>query len=166
MIAGEDLRRDGLQTHLSALMQHATHDQSAAARLAQLDPGQEGYIEVGSLGTHRYPVGVISDVLALDAMETTVLHEAGHWLEGHEEFGSEARRRYQEAQANDKANGTLTCGPFEQAADRRALIMLDHEDVLKVLESDPARIADLLDEDARRYGPFEASRRGGESGPH
>jgi hypothetical protein len=124
-------------------------------------PRQEGSITISSIGGHESPVANISASLEMDRAEAAVLHEAGHWLEGHEVFGSEANRAYEAAKAYDDAHDDRTRGPFEQAADRRALSILGEGEVLSLLETDPGRVADLLVEDAEQYAAFE---RGADAG--
>ena len=84
-----------------------------------------------------------------------MLHEAGPWLEGHEVLGSDVWRQYLEARNRDRADGTRTRGPFEQAADRRGLERLEDPAVRAVLDVPAERVADLLVADARQYGHFE-----------
>jgi hypothetical protein len=76
-------------------------------------------------------------------------------LEGHDVVGSEPWRDYQARREADAAAGTGTRGPYEQAADQRALARLDDPAVRKVLSSSPEDVAADLVADARRYGPFE-----------
>ncbi len=154
MISGEDLERDRLQTHLTELMRAACADPGAGAQLEALPRGQEGGIEVLSLGK-EHPIARISESLPLDEAETAVVHEAGHWLEGHEEFLSDPWRAYFEARTYDEAHGTRRHGPFEYAADGRAMTLLEDGTLAGVLQTDPARIAELLVEDARRYPPVD-----------
>jgi hypothetical protein len=151
----EDLERDEREAHLSELMRAASGDPSATAQLADMPPGLEGMILVTSIGSHESPCALISDRLSPVGAEAAVLHEAGHWLEGHEEWGSEAWRAYQAARDADVADGTRTRGPFEHAADRRGIERLTDAAVRAVLASPPDDVrADLL-ADARQYGPFE-----------
>lgn len=152
----EDLRRDTLETHLSELMRTATSDPGASAQLAEMPPGIEGWIDIVTLGQRESPCASVSDRLDLAGAEAAVLHEAGHWLEGHEVLGSDVWRQYQEARNRDRADGTRTRGPFEQAADRRGLERLEDPAVRAVLDVPAERVATLLVADARQYGEFEA----------
>jgi len=56
MIADEDLRRDGLETHLSEVMGAAVGDPNAAAQLEEMAPGIEGRIEIVSMGSQASPM--------------------------------------------------------------------------------------------------------------
>lgn len=127
-----------------------------------MPPRQEGSITISSIGGHESPIANINASLEMDRAEAAVLHEAGHWLEGHEVFGSAANREYEAAKTYDDTHDARTRGPFERAADRRALTMLDEDEVRRLLETDPERVADLLVEDAEQYGSFE---RGAGPGP-
>jgi len=152
----EEVERDARESHLSELMRAATGDPGAAVQLADMPPGLEGMILVTSIGPHESPCALISDRLGPVGAEAAVLHEAGHWLEGHEEWGSEAWRAYEAARAADLANGTRTRGPFEHAADRRGIERLTDAAVRAVLACPPDDVrADLL-ADARQYGLFDA----------
>lgn len=152
----EDLRRDRLETHLSELMRTATGDPGAFAQLAEMPPGIEGWIDIVSLGRRESPCASVSGRLDLAGAEAAVLHEAGHWLEGHEVLGSVVWRQYQEVRNRDMADGTRTRGPFEQAADRRGLERLEDPAVCAVIEVPPEQVANLLVADACQYGEFEA----------
>lgn len=151
----EDLRRDRLDTHLSELMRAATGNPGASAQLAEMPPGIEGWIDIVSLGRRESPSASVSDRLDLAGSEVAVLHEAGHWLEGHEVLGSDVWRQYQEARNRDMADGTRTRGAFEQAANRRGLERLQDPAVRAVLEVPLAQVADLPVADARQYGDLE-----------
>jgi hypothetical protein len=158
MLSEDELRRDIMRTHLCELMRAACHDQGASVEIYEMPPRQEGSITISSIGGHESPVANINVSLEMDRAEAAVLHEAGHWLEGNEVFGSEANRAYEAAKAYDDAHDARTRGPFEQAADCRALTILGEGEVLSLLETDPWRIADLLVEDAEQYGAFERGR--------
>jgi hypothetical protein len=155
MTSDEDLRRDRLESHLSELMRTATGDAGAFAQLEPMEAGIEGRIDVVSLGSHESPCASVSDSLPLDEAEATVLHEAGHWLEGHENLGSEVWRQYLVAREYDALNGTRSRGRFEQAANRRGLELVRDERVLSVLDAPPQRVEELLVRDARQYGDFD-----------
>ena len=154
MLSEDELRRDTKRTHLCELVRAACHDEGASAEILDMPQRQEGSISISSIGAHDSPVANINASLEMDRAEAAVLHEAGHWLEGHEVFGSEANRAYEAAKAYDDAHDARTRGPFEQAADRRALTILGEVEVLSLLETDPGRIAGLLVEDAEQYGAF------------
>jgi hypothetical protein len=160
MVSAAVLRRDRLETHLGELMRVACHDPGAGAQLEEMAPGMEGRIEIISMG-REHPIAVISSSLELDGAEAAVMHEAGHWLEGHEILGSEEWKAYAAAKAFDQANGTRTRGPWEQAADRHAITLLGDKAVQQVLETDPARIAKLTLQDAEQFGPFDDPRTSG-----
>ena len=151
----ENLRRDKLETHLSELMRAATGDPGAFAQLASMPPGIEGWIDIVSIGWRESPCASVSNRLDLAGAEAAVLHEAGHWLEGHEVLGSAAWRKYQEARKRDMADGTRTRGRLERAADRRALEELEGASVRAVLGVPAEQVADLLLADALQYGDLE-----------
>jgi hypothetical protein len=145
-----DLERDNLHGHLCRLMRAACDDPHAGAQLADLGNQIEGRTDHLYFGFQDHPIAVVSDGQDLVGMETTVLHEAGHWLEGHE-----IDREYEAAYAYDRANEAATRGPWEQAADRRGLDLLLLDQVRNELKSDPLLIEAGLIADARRYGEFE-----------
>jgi hypothetical protein len=152
LISEDDLRRERLESHLDRLMQAATRDDHAGARLEEMPPSIEGRVDTDSVGERTMPTAVISDQLDMDRAEAAVLHEAGHWLNGDEEFMSERWRGYVAARLHDEEHGTRTRGPFELEADRTALGRLDDPTVRQVLETDPTRVRELLIEDAEQYG--------------
>lgn len=136
-------------------MRAATGDPGASAQLAEMPLGIEGWIDLVSLGRRESPCASVSDRLDLIGAEAAVLHEAGHWLEGHTVLGSAAWRQYQEARNRDMADGTWTRVPLERAADRRGLERLEGPAVRAVLSVPAEQVADLLVADARQYDDLE-----------
>ena len=143
-----------METHLSELLRAACDDPWSQAHLVDLPPGLEGRTDVVSMGSHDSLAASIGDRLSLAEAEAATLHEAGHWLEGHEVWGSDLRQQYLDARTFDEEHGARTRGPFEQAADRRALALLRDPAVSGMLESAADEVAALLVKDAEQYGPF------------
>lgn len=151
------LRRDEVEAHLATIMIAACRDADAGAQLEDLEEGVEGTIQITGFGG-GHPTALVSERLSPPEMEATTLHEAGHWMQGHL-VGLPQDGNYQGAVIADLANGTATRGPWEQEADSRALQLLADADVRAALEAAPDELERLLIEDARKYGPFEATSR-------
>lgn len=139
-----DLERDKLETHLSELMRAACDDPQAAALLTLQPPGREGHIEIIS----GHPYAMIDQTLTGPAAEAAVLHEAGHWLLGHEQEPQAGE--YAKAREQDGRTGSRTVGPWERSADRRAQELLKELSVNSLI-LDSAAVASFLDEDAGQY---------------
>lgn len=140
-----DLARDTLNTHLSGLMRAACDDSQATALLTELSSGHEGYIEIVS----GHPYAMIADTLDRAAAEAAVLHEAGHWLLGHEE--EPERSKYVAARVVDEATGSRTRGPWERQADLKAIELVNAPHVASLLTGTAAEVAHYLEQDAAQY---------------
>jgi hypothetical protein len=151
------LHRDEIEAHLARIMIAACGDAEAGSQLEDLEDGVEGTIQITGFGG-GHPTAMVSERLILPEMEATTLHEAGHWMQGHL-VGLPQDGNYQGAVIADLANRTATRGPWEQEADSRALKLLADDTVRSTIETAPEELERLLIEDARKYGPFEATSR-------
>lgn len=152
-VSRDPLEHDRLETHLGELMQAACNDPHASAQLEELGEYDEGAIQILYWGGSAHPIASVNQDLELDNAEATTLHEAGHWVLGHEDDPD-----YVAAVAFDRENNGSTRGPWEQAADRKALELLGDPDIVRLLETEPERIGELLMFDGAKYGDFEVSR--------
>jgi hypothetical protein len=135
-----------IEEQLGPLARAATGSPRASVILAEMPPTIEGYIQI----TNGDPDLVISRALPPVGKEAAVLHEAGHWREGHEADLAEA---YAAARARGLDDPEFV--RLEQNADRHALRLLGEVDVRQALTSDVAAVAAEIKRDAAQYGTFE-----------